>query len=558
MTSDVERLLSELFPERDAIAGLLGMAGLQIEPPPAGAAPGEYWERLARALNPNELNQLVEAALRLYPASPALRQALQQDTPSTPTVTLIFTGEGPDGDEVVRKTKQADPSANLVYVADTQTAVSVADRDDDELQQLVERLSRELPALDVTYHRWNHRPYLYRSLTVYGPDQTPYHLQDVPSTLTPSEIASAVIQESGYAASDPRRMVVTEEGTARRFDPGQTLHEAGVEENDRLRIGFQSTAGAGLYEDRLAALNHAHEAVLDFVTRTPGAALTDVDDPHFPTCFTIAFSAAGFGPPADSTARPVQPVPVDRHSVAITLPPAYPVAVPEVHWLSPIFHPNIADGVVCLGALPLGIAELCSALIELAAYRIYEPRPADLGGEGFLDLTATAWALTPEGRERIRERGGHPWLSDDRPPAPPLLRLRRLGIEIDDAVRLDRYRQGTAERGGLLLGRVQGEAGKHVVQVVEAVEIHDPDATSTSWSLTTAAFATAGARQVVGWFHTHPEHAPPYPSAADLALHRDLFPHPWQVAVLVSRDGISCYQHEGGALKERLWTRSHW
>jgi hypothetical protein len=72
----------------------------------------------------------------------------------------------------------------------------------------------------------------------------------------------------------------------------------------------------------------------------------------------------------------------------------------------PVFHPNVADGAVCLSLNSLDAAATCQAAIDPAAYRNYEVRPEDFGGGGFLNLAAAAWVLSPEGQQAIVNAGG--------------------------------------------------------------------------------------------------------------------------------------------------------
>jgi ubiquitin-protein ligase len=71
----------------------------------------------------------------------------------------------------------------------------------------------------------------------------------------------------------------------------------------------------------------------------------------------------------------------DRHEVEIKLGSSYPRTMPELRWLTPIYHPNISEiGMVCLGgygthwvpSLPLD--ELCVMLWDMARYHNYDIR----------------------------------------------------------------------------------------------------------------------------------------------------------------------------------------
>ena len=71
----------------------------------------------------------------------------------------------------------------------------------------------------------------------------------------------------------------------------------------------------------------------------------------------------------------------DFHEVEIKLGASYPRTMPELRWLTPIYHPNISEiGMVCLGAYgthwvpSLALEELCVMLWDMARYQNYDIR----------------------------------------------------------------------------------------------------------------------------------------------------------------------------------------
>ena len=71
----------------------------------------------------------------------------------------------------------------------------------------------------------------------------------------------------------------------------------------------------------------------------------------------------------------------DHHEVEIKLGASYPRTMPEIRWLSPIYHPNISEiGIVCLGAYgthwvpSLALDELCVMLWDMARFQNYDIR----------------------------------------------------------------------------------------------------------------------------------------------------------------------------------------
>lgn len=70
-----------------------------------------------------------------------------------------------------------------------------------------------------------------------------------------------------------------------------------------------------------------------------------------------------------------------RHQVEIKLGASYPRSMPEIRWVTPIFHPNISEiGMVCLGGYgthwvpSLKLDALCVMLWDMARYFNYDVR----------------------------------------------------------------------------------------------------------------------------------------------------------------------------------------
>jgi ubiquitin-protein ligase len=71
----------------------------------------------------------------------------------------------------------------------------------------------------------------------------------------------------------------------------------------------------------------------------------------------------------------------DFHQVEVKLGASYPRTMPELRWMTPIYHPNISEiGMVCLGAYgthwvpSLALDELCVMLWDMARYQNYDIR----------------------------------------------------------------------------------------------------------------------------------------------------------------------------------------
>ena len=73
--------------------------------------------------------------------------------------------------------------------------------------------------------------------------------------------------------------------------------------------------------------------------------------------------------------------PRERHEVEIRLGASYPRTMPEIRWMTPIYHPNISEiGMVCLGGYgthwvpSLQLDELCAMLWDMIRYHNYDVR----------------------------------------------------------------------------------------------------------------------------------------------------------------------------------------
>ncbi|MFO0908796.1 MAG: ubiquitin-conjugating enzyme E2 [Isosphaeraceae bacterium] len=71
----------------------------------------------------------------------------------------------------------------------------------------------------------------------------------------------------------------------------------------------------------------------------------------------------------------------ERHEVEIRLGASYPRTMPEIRWLTPIYHPNISEiGMVCLGGYgthwvpSLNLDELVGMLWDMCRYFNYDVR----------------------------------------------------------------------------------------------------------------------------------------------------------------------------------------
>ncbi|MBG0562563.1 effector-associated domain EAD1-containing protein [Actinoplanes aureus] len=275
--------------------------------------------------------------------------------------------------------------------------------------------------------------YVYSALTLQGPDGSRFIARDTPSVRTFRDVAEDVISEHypGAVTGDTVNNAIVDRiglgGDRRRANPDETLHDAGVQDGEQMRIGFEGRAGAVNPVLREDALQRVHKQIRDYVGEHPGMRLT-ANAETLPTVYDLEFEEDSFGPPgADG-----EPTLIRHHQIRIELGPDFPERHPDVFFLSPIFHPNVFPmydtpethhkqelrGLVCLGELDdtwypgMDMGEVCQMLVEIAGYRNYDLfHVTHDGGEpalrqNFFDERAALWAL--RNQQLIMDRGGVP------------------------------------------------------------------------------------------------------------------------------------------------------
>ncbi len=103
-------------------------------------------------------------------------------------------------------------------------------------------------------------------------------------------------------------------------------------------------------------------------------------------------------------------MPRKLHEVQIALGAAYPRMMPELSWVTPIFHPNIsASGVVCLGGFgthwvpSLSLDELCEMLWDMIRYANFDVESPYNREAALWAKSQTIFRLPVDGRS-IRDR----------------------------------------------------------------------------------------------------------------------------------------------------------
>lgn len=221
------------------------------------------------------------------------------------------------------------------------------------------------------------------------------------STTRVEDVATDFFEERNWPTRDqagrPQRAVVEivnqenpEQTTRVRGD--QTLEEAGVRNDDTLRVHPESVAGLYNPHDRLRALILDYREVQALAASDPDNIILDANSEYNPTGYRITFHYPG-------VAMGTHGLEVTReHQVDIVLPANYPLVAPVVRWITPIFHPNISpQGAVCLGVLAerympgVGLAYIVRMLGDIVRYRNYDLH-------GVLNADAKKWAESEEGQ----------------------------------------------------------------------------------------------------------------------------------------------------------------
>ncbi len=255
----------------------------------------------------------------------------------------------------------------------------------------------------------------------------------VPGAMPISTLAGQFIRQHVHgddSSSRRERAVVDVDrgGDWQRCNGNDTVHEAGVQDGDRMRVYSDTVAGAVDPRRREAYLNNVQMQLEELARRDQRVSVRPNLD-RSSDRYEIALSCGGWGPPTSMADRPYR---TREQEVLLEYPAEAPDVPPLVWWQSEVFHPNVSpkNGFVCLGALqesftPLfGPRELVLMLIEVSEYRNYEL-------DGVLNREAAIWAqLRPE---LITEHGGwayQPTLEENRDEKEPALEFKPHGTGV--------------------------------------------------------------------------------------------------------------------------------
>lgn len=416
----------------------------------AGMNAGDWWDVLFNEFDlgvaETPYRDLIEAFSERYPhgAAAGLRDRCLQppaaDPPPQPTtnrsdlVHVMFRAST-DEESLAAQRALSDSGLDPHQLYATQHAVSFSVGTGDAAA--VSRRLRGVTDLGWTVIAPGTPDYVLRNLYFQVPDGTHYQTVDASSASTLGDLAADVMTahrvqgrtEAPTTAEEVPTVVerVMPDGSRRRENPDQTVHEADLRDGDQLRIGVRADAGAvhpHMHED---GLHRAHHQILRFAQEHPGLQVRP-RPAGFPSEYELEFDRPGFGPPESADAGPAL---ITHHLVRIELGPEFPETHPLVYWVTPIFHPNVypnyecpkfhehpeARGLVCLGELDKGwypaldFAEICQMIVDIAGYGNYDlyrlAYSERLGMhriENFYNKQAADWAETHQ--DEIVARGG--------------------------------------------------------------------------------------------------------------------------------------------------------
>jgi hypothetical protein len=465
---EVAKLMAELYFAAPQARSALIQIGFPAHLIPEFTNARSFWQEIVMQLElglgvTDGIVALVAETANMYPGNEeiaALHAKLSGKEPEVitpnrrigadgPCPTLILIGADlPDEFLEVIRQQLGSNTADLLYVSKQQCAVEIPDPGDKagQLQQQIQEIMQTFVAggkVRVIYEKPSFRPYLYSSLTVFGPDTTPYRLDSVPSTLTPADIAAAIVDATRAMADGHGGTVSTvvdaeNDNGRERLDPEKTLHENKVKDAGRLRVGTKAVAGSISPELRMKAQLRMRAQIRRYEMSHSDFRIVEYDNDDLPNRLTFEFEGPGLAPPEnlrdflagtenlspeDQRALPweqLNPIRIEVHRFTIHLMAMFPVVAPYVVWQSPVFHPNIwrlaqpgiRPGTVCLGPLmmdsgyrpDLDFGYLCQLLVDIGTYRNYDVVDAST----FPDPPAAFWARTDSGQRVIQSLGGPP------------------------------------------------------------------------------------------------------------------------------------------------------
>ena len=175
---------------------------------------------------------------------------------------------------------------------------------------------------------------------------------DVPVSDLIAELASLLKLPTVGPDGRPMGYRLDSKALGRELGEDETLKEAGIQDEDRLMITADITAGANPVSEspRMRRLRSDQQLIQELQAR---ASLIQIEARSLrpglpPETYIVTFRCKGI---VGITNRG-DPIYGDKHQVEIYLHNQYPQRWPGMKWLTPIWHPNInhINGTVCIDA----------------------------------------------------------------------------------------------------------------------------------------------------------------------------------------------------------------
>ncbi|MBK8031261.1 MAG: hypothetical protein IPK17_17575 [Chloroflexi bacterium] len=198
----------------------------------------------------------------------------------------------------------------------------------------------------------------------------------IPNNVSVTRLVPALVSSLGLATEQNGQPIVyhldvRREGTEyERIAEDLTLESANVQDGATLRLFPEITAGMLSPQARIMRLEADYEEVVEMHELGGLFSLIAVrGDP--PEYYRVRYTCKGI----DHLNFAKQPVLREEHQLELTLGATYPADKPFLHWLTPIFNPNIhpSGHPVCIGEWgpAISLADLLQKIGEMIQYRNY-------------------------------------------------------------------------------------------------------------------------------------------------------------------------------------------
>lgn len=234
---------------------------------PAFTSAKRFWNEVALDFESGVLadlpfTRLLREAVRVYPANPVLRPLairssllVAEDRGSgRGTRVLVPLDRATPVEDALQRVHDALRDLGIDPVLGWNTSqFALFDVETALVEDLKSRLSAVPTLEDALVLPPDAPDYLIASLVVQGPDKRRFRMSDVPAATTGAGLLGDLGEAVPEIGNDPRATLEREyaEGQPTSLDPFTTLHDAGVEDGDELRVTYQTRAGCFTADTRI-------------------------------------------------------------------------------------------------------------------------------------------------------------------------------------------------------------------------------------------------------------------------------------------------------------------